>query len=70
VIGIADEPCENSGVGGLDPDSLIDSLGMPPPAGAWQSAEPSGEFTLVSCIVMPGFEFAGSELAPPGWQPG
>ena len=40
------------------------------PAGAWQSAEPSGRFTLVSCIVVPGFEFAGFELAPPGWQPG
>jgi uncharacterized protein len=40
------------------------------PAGAWQFAEPMGEFTLVSCIVVPGFEFAGFELAPPGWQPG
>jgi uncharacterized protein len=40
------------------------------PAHAWQSAEPTGEFTLVSCIVVPGFEFAGFELAPPGWQPG
>jgi uncharacterized protein len=40
------------------------------PAGAWQSAEPTGEFALVSCIVVPGFEFAGFELAPPGWQPG
>jgi uncharacterized protein len=39
-------------------------------ADAWQSAEPTGEFTLVSCIVVPGFEFAGFELAPPGWQPG
>ena len=39
------------------------------PAGAWQSAEPTGEFTLVSCIVVPGFEFAGFELAPPGWEP-
>jgi uncharacterized protein len=40
------------------------------PADAWQSAEPTGEFTLASCIVVPGFEFAGFELAPPGWQPG
>ena len=40
------------------------------PADAWQSAEPTGGFTLVSCIVVPGFEFAGFELAPPGWQPG
>ena len=40
------------------------------PADTWQSAEPTGEFTLVSCIVVPGFEFAGFELAPPGWEPG
>jgi predicted cupin superfamily sugar epimerase len=40
------------------------------PAGAWQSAEPLGDHTLVTCTVSPGFEFAGFELAPPGWQPG
>jgi len=40
------------------------------PAHIWQAAEPTGEFTLVSCIVVPGFEFLGFELAPPGWQPG
>lgn len=40
------------------------------PAGAWQAAESTGEFTLLSCTVAPGFEFAGFELAPPDWQPG
>ncbi len=40
------------------------------PAHVWQAAEPTGEFTHVSCIVVPGFEFTGFELAPPGWQPG
>jgi predicted cupin superfamily sugar epimerase len=40
------------------------------PAGAWQAAEPLGDWTLVSCIVAPGFEFDGFELAPPGWRPG
>lgn len=44
------------------------------PEGAWQAARPaSGGFAgycLVSCIVVPGFEFAGFELAPPGWAPG
>jgi predicted cupin superfamily sugar epimerase len=40
------------------------------PAHAWQAAEPTGSFTLVSCIVVPGFEFTGFELAPPGWHPG
>ena len=40
------------------------------PAHAWQAAESTGEFTLVSCTVAPGFEFTGFELAEPGWQPG
>ncbi|MBE2249020.1 MAG: cupin domain-containing protein [Myxococcus sp.] len=40
------------------------------PAGAWQAARTTGEYTLVSCTVAPGFEFRHFELAPPGWQPG
>jgi len=40
------------------------------PAGAWQAAESLGDWTLVGCTVAPGFEFAGFELAPPGWEPG
>jgi predicted cupin superfamily sugar epimerase len=44
------------------------------PPGHWQAAEPSpvarAGYTLVSCIVAPGFEFSGFELAPPGWAPG
>ena len=39
------------------------------PAGAWQSAESLGAWTLVGCTVAPGFEFAGFELAPKGWSP-
>jgi predicted cupin superfamily sugar epimerase len=39
------------------------------PAGAWQSAESLGEWTLVGCTVAPGFEFAGFEMAPPDWEP-
>ena len=39
------------------------------PAGAWQSAESLGAWTLVSCFVAPGFEFSGFELAPPDWKP-
>ena len=39
------------------------------PAHAWQSAETLGDWTLVGCTVAPGFEFAGFELAPRGWQP-
>lgn len=39
------------------------------PAHAWQAAEPLGAWTLVSCVVAPAFDFAGFELAPPGWRP-
>jgi predicted cupin superfamily sugar epimerase len=40
------------------------------PADAWQSAESTGDWTLVGCTVAPGFEFAKFELAPTGWKPG
>jgi predicted cupin superfamily sugar epimerase len=39
------------------------------PAGWWQAAESAGAWTLVGCTVSPAFEFAGFELAPPGWSP-
>lgn len=35
----------------------------------WQTAESLGAWTLVSCIVAPGFDFSGFELAPPHWRP-
>ncbi len=40
------------------------------PAQAWQSAESTGDWTLVGCTVAPAFEFEGFELAAPDWQPG
>lgn len=40
------------------------------PAGWWQSAESAGAWTLVGCTVAPAFDFAGFEMAPPGWAPG
>jgi hypothetical protein len=40
------------------------------PANAWQAAETTGAWSLVTCVVAPGFDFAGFELAPPGWEPG
>jgi uncharacterized protein len=40
------------------------------PAQAWQTAETSGDWTLVGCTVAPGFEFASFELAPKEWAPG
>ncbi|MGE5506854.1 MAG: cupin domain-containing protein [Actinomycetota bacterium] len=39
------------------------------PPGAWQAARPLGAWSLVGCTVAPAFEFAGFELAPPGWEP-
>lgn len=39
-------------------------------ARCWQSARSLGAWTLVGCTVAPGFEFAGFELAPAGWEPG
>jgi uncharacterized protein len=40
------------------------------PAGAWQAAESLGAWTLVSCVVAPGFVFDTFELAPADWFPG
>ena len=39
------------------------------PAHGWQEARSLGGWSLVSCIVAPAFEFAGFEMAPPGWSP-
>lgn len=40
------------------------------PRHVWQAARSLGAWTLVGCTVAPGFDFAGFELAPPGWSPG
>ena len=34
----------------------------------WQSARSTGDWTLVSCTVSPGFDFAGFHLADPGFD--
>ncbi|NQY96043.1 MAG: cupin domain-containing protein [Henriciella sp.] len=39
------------------------------PADHWQTAESLGAWSLVSCIVAPGFEFSGFEMAPEDWRP-
>jgi len=38
------------------------------PEGHWQSARSTGDWTLVSCTVSPGFRFEGFDLAPPGFD--
>lgn len=39
------------------------------PPHAWQAARSNGAWTLVSCVVAPGFLFEKFELAPPDWSP-
>jgi len=38
--------------------------------GHWQATAAEEGWALVSCIVSPGFEFSGFELAAEGWAPG
>lgn len=40
------------------------------PAHAWQAARSLGAWSLVGCVVAPGFEFSGFRMAAPGWSPG
>ena len=66
-IAIDGEPAESVQLGpdlaaGQRPQALV-------PAHAWQAAESEGDWTLVGCTVAPAFEFAGFEMAPPGWTP-
>ena len=55
----------------LGPDVIVGQRpqAIVPPHG-WQSAESTGAWTLAGCTVSPAFEFAGFEMAPPGWEPG
>ena len=39
------------------------------PKDYWQSAESTGDWTLVGCTVAPGFMFEGFEMAPEDWTP-
>jgi predicted cupin superfamily sugar epimerase len=38
------------------------------PTDHWQSARTTGDWTLVTCTVSPGFRFEGFTLAPPGFD--
>ncbi len=48
-------------LGGEVPQGIV-------PKGWWQAAATTGDWTLVSCTVSPGFRFEGFELAPPGFD--
>jgi uncharacterized protein len=69
TLRIANEGCAGHTVR-LGPDLGADERPQAiVPAHAWQSAETTGDWTLIGCTVAPGFEFAGFELATKGWEP-
>ena len=53
----------------LGPDPLVDRQQAVVPPGTWQAATVGDGWALVGCVVVPGFDFAGFELAPPGFHP-
>ncbi len=59
---VATHELGNDLAGGQRPQAVV-------ARGAWQSAQSIGDWSLVGCTVAPAFEFAGFELAPPGWEP-
>ncbi|MES2664934.1 MAG: cupin domain-containing protein [Pseudomonadota bacterium] len=53
----------------LGPDVLGDQVVQARvPTGWWQAAETTGDWSLVSCTVSPGFRFDGFDLAPAGFS--
>ena len=52
----------------LTPDLAKGAPQIIVPKGHWQAARSTGEWTLVSCTVSPGFQFEGFTLAPPGFD--
>lgn len=54
---------------GHDPEHEELVLQRVVPPHAWQSARSLGAWSLVGCVVVPAFEFAGFVLADAGWEP-
>lgn len=52
----------------LSPDLTQGEPQVIVPKGHWQAAKTTGDWTLVSCTVSPGFQFDGFELAPTGFD--
>lgn len=52
----------------LTPDLTQGTPQIIVPEHHWQAARTTGDFTLVSCTVSPGFSFSGFTLAPPGFD--
>jgi predicted cupin superfamily sugar epimerase len=68
TLRVADEAGTRAIVIGVDAAAGQQPQHVVPP-GQWQAAEAGEGWCLVACVVVPGFEFAGFELAPPGWAP-
>lgn len=49
----------------LTPDLATGAPQIIVPENHWQAARSTGDYTLVSCTVSPGFHFDGFTLAPP-----
>ena len=52
----------------LTPDLTLGAPQIIVPKDHWQAARSTGDFTLVSCTVSPGFQFDGFQLAEPGFD--
>ncbi|WP_209503684.1 MULTISPECIES: cupin domain-containing protein [unclassified Ruegeria] len=52
----------------LSPDLSRGAPQLIVPTGHWQAARSTGDYTLVSCTVSPGFQFDGFQLAEPGFD--
>ncbi len=52
----------------LTPDLTQGAPQVIVPKGHWQAARTTGDYTLASCAVSPGFQFDGFTLAPPGFD--
>ena len=52
----------------LTPDLHTGAPQLIVPEGHWQAARTTGDYTLVSCTVSPGFQFEGFTLADPGFD--
>ncbi|KIC48956.1 cupin domain-containing protein [Tateyamaria sp. ANG-S1] len=52
----------------LTPDLTQGAPQLIVPEHHWQAARTTGDYTLVSCTVSPGFQFEGFTLAPEGFD--
>tara|TARA_R110002095_G_scaffold76938_1_gene65884 strand:- start:109 stop:525 length:417 start_codon:yes stop_codon:yes gene_type:complete len=52
----------------LTPDLAQGAPQIIVPENHWQAARSTGDYTLVSCTVSPGFQFEGFTLAPPDME--